>query len=120
MYIHRNKEDSRNVNEALICPTKEEEYNLRREFMKSNRVWKLVYLPLIRCNAIENKRTLKMKRKTDRSVERYYAYLVAKRYIIRRNKLEGNFSIRLNFLNMANLDHEIKNEREDFIFSIDK
>ena len=47
--------------------------------MKSNQVWTLVELPKD-CKAIENKWILKIKRKTNGSIEKYKARLVAKGY----------------------------------------
>ena len=62
------------------------------ESMRKNQVWDLVDLPLNR-KPIENKWFLKIKWKTNESIENYKALLVAKGYIylIRGYRLWGHF-----------------------------
>ena len=74
--------ESKNVNEALSCPAKDEWVKAMEEEMESmdsNHVWKLVDLPFGR-KSIGNKWVLKLKCKADRTIERYKSRLVAKGY----------------------------------------
>ena len=75
-------EEPKNVKEALSCPSAEKWIKAMQEEMESmkmNHVWDLVDLPPGR-QTIGNKWILKIKRKSDGSIERYKARLVAKGY----------------------------------------
>ena len=80
-------DEPRNVSEAFSCPAKGEWIKAMEEEMtsiRSNHVWKLVDLSKGR-KTIGNKWVLKIKRKADRSIERYKARLVADRKSTRLN-----------------------------------
>ena len=75
-------EEPKTVNEALSSPKAKEWIKIMEEEMESmnaNQVWNLVDL-LLRWKSIGNKWILKIKHKTDSSIERYKARLVAKGY----------------------------------------
>ena len=74
--------ESKSVQEALTCPTKDEWRKTMEEELESmwkNQVWDVVDLPSNR-KTIGNKWVLKIKRKADGSIENYKGRLVAKGY----------------------------------------
>ena len=80
--ITQDKDEPRNVTEALSGPDKEnwtKAMEEEMESMRSNQVWELVDLPKGR-KAIGNKWVLKIKRKADDTIDKYKARLVAKGY----------------------------------------
>ena len=80
--ITQDKDEPRNVIEALYGPDKEnwtKAMEEEMESMRSNQVWELVDLPK-GCKAIGNKWVLKIKHKADGTIDKYKARLVAKGY----------------------------------------
>ncbi|KAK9108126.1 hypothetical protein Syun_024137 [Stephania yunnanensis] len=117
MIAPQDEDEPKNIQEALTCPAKEKwkiAMEEEMESMRSNNVWELVDLPEGR-KAIGNKWVLKIKRKTDGSIERYKARLVAKGYTQQEGiDYEETFSpvvrfasIRLILAIVANLDLEL-------------
>ena len=82
MITPHDDEEPKTVNEALSGPKAKEQIKVMEEemeSMKTNQVWNLIDLSPGR-RTIGNKWILKIKRKTDGSIERYKAHLVAKGY----------------------------------------
>ena len=80
--ITQDKDEPRNVTEALTGLDKEnwtKTMEEEMESMRSNQVWELIDLPKGR-NAIGNKWVLKIKRKANGAIDKYKARLVAKGY----------------------------------------
>ena len=114
MIASQDDDEPKTVQEVLSSDKWMKAMNDEMDSMRTNQVWDLVELPSGH-KAIRNKWVLKIKRKADRSIERYKARLVAKGYTQKEGvDYEETFSpivrfasVRLILAIVANLNLEL-------------